>query len=190
MTQPDYSDEIIRLTQLVGFALLHFSKIEESLAILYGTAAGIPNIEVAFKAHDEIREFRYRLNSTDAVVRSWIANLKDEAASVTLSREWNALYRIIKGDSEDRNRIAHFNISHEVRDDGSAIWYVCPYFQMYSHISFYQTQVKLAGLPPGIRKFDTKSMEAKAKRFLKTSVRITKFIDLLLKHGAKIPELA
>ncbi len=190
MTQPDYSDEIIHLCQLVGFALHHFSKVEESLAALYGTAASIPNIEVAFKAHDEIREFRYRLNSTDAVVRLWIAKMKDQAAAATLSEEWNALYRIIKGDSEDRNRIAHFTVVPEYRADGSVTWYVCPYFQIYSHISFYKNQDELAGLPPGIRKFDAKSMEAKAKRFLKTSKRIDKFIGGLLKHGAQIPQSA
>ena len=93
MTQSDYSDEIIHLCRLVGFALLHFSKVEESLAALYGTAASIPRIETAFRTHDEIREFRYRLGSTDAVVRLWIENLKDEAAAATLSKEWNALHR-------------------------------------------------------------------------------------------------
>ena len=95
--------------------------------------------------------------------------------------------RIIKEDSQERNQIAHFSIAHEPDDDGTLTWYVCPYFQIYSHLSFIQAQDKFTSLPPGTRKFDAKSMEAKAMRFLKTSERIDKFIGGLTVHGAQLP---
>ena len=143
-------------------------------------------MEIAFKTHDEIREFQYRLGATDAVVRLWISKLKAEKDRTSLSKEWNALQRIIKEDSQDRNRISHFSIGPEVGSDGSTKWYVCPYFQFYSHLSYYSSGEENIQLPPGTRKFDIESMNAKAGRFLSTAERIDKFISDLRTHGAQL----
>ena len=94
----------------MGVCLAQFSEIEESLAALYGTTAQIPKMETAFKTHDEIREFQYRLDATDSVTRAWINDLSDDVARKALEREWNALSGKIKEDSQTRNRIAHFTL--------------------------------------------------------------------------------
>lgn len=177
------------LCQSVGFCLLQFSKVEESLSALYGTAAGIPKMETAFRTHDEIREFQYRLGATSSAVRFWISSLPDEKAKEQLSAEWNSLERAIKEDSQERNRIAHFTIAPDEHADGTSTWYVCPYFQMFSHLTTIRGQPgEEFRIPDGVRKFDYDSMQAKITRFGRTASRIDRFINQLLEHGAQLPQ--
>lgn len=182
--------EIAELCELVGFCLYQFSRVEESLAALYGTAAGISNIETVFRSHDEIREFQYRLGMTDATVHSWIDHLADKDAAETLKKEWNTLHRIIKEDSQERNRVAHFSIMSEDNPNGTKTFFVCPYFQFYSHLSKYGRATEGFRIPDGIRKFDKKSMNAKLLRFEKTSDRIDRFVGGLIENGAQLPKFA
>lgn len=185
---PSDLDAYTALCHIIGSCLVQFATIEESLAALYCVAAEIPKIETAFKTHDEIREFQYRLNATNAVVRFWIKNISDDNAQKSLSKEWNALNRIIKEDSQERNRIAHSTLSANDNDDGSTTWFVVPYFQFYSHLSEYNKQSDKLKIPDGVKKFDMASMDAKLKRFAKTSKRIDRFIGGLTVHGAQLPK--
>ncbi|WP_404425655.1 hypothetical protein [Thalassospira australica] len=189
-----WSDEDIiaygELCQWVGMCLSVFSRIEESLAVLFGTAAGIPLIETAFRTHDEIREFHYRLDATNSVVRLWISSLPQHQSRNTLESEWNALCRIIKEDSQDRNRLAHFRIAPNDNKDGSTTYFVCPYFQIFSHVTALQAMKGKAKIPNGVRKFDVKSLEAKLNRFESTAKRIDRFIGGLTEHGAQLPKLS
>jgi hypothetical protein len=184
----DASDDHARaqLCWAVGLALANFSRIEESLATAFGTAAGIASIETAFRVHDSIREFRFRLDGTDQAIRAWHQKLRT-ADKAELETEWNALYRIIKEDSEDRNRIAHFSLMYEERQDDTRVWYVCPYFQLFSHWSAMQGMDKWR-VPDGVRKFDMNTMEAKVNRFRGTRERLDKFINWMLGSGARLPE--
>ena len=177
------------LCQMVGFCLAQFSLIEENLAALYGTTAEIPSIEATFRTHDEIREFQYRLDATDAVVRFWIERIIDQDQRTTLANRWSSLNRRIKEDSQTRNRIAHFTLTPNENDDGTTTWFVCPYFQMFSHWSTVWGEDDKFKIPPGVRKFDLASLTAKLDRFDKTTNRIADFISDLISHGAQPPRL-
>jgi hypothetical protein len=182
-----YSDLFLAM----GAAIAQFADIEESLAALFGTAAGIPHIQTAFRIHDEIREFQYRLGTTDVAVRTWIAKIDDDDARQTFSTEWNALHRKIKEDSEDRNRIAHSKIAPDEREDGTCVFYVCPYFQFFSHLDAIKQQPSgQLRIPQGVRKYDLAAMRAKADRFLKTQKRIDRFIGGMNQHGTPLPKFS
>lgn len=188
--RPESEKDIIaigNLCQLVGSCLHNFSRVEESLAALYGIAAQMPSIEAAFKTHDEIREFQYRINATDAVVRHWASTLDDDVARQSLLTEWNTLHRQIKEDSQDRNKLAHFRLSPHDNDDGTTTWYVCPYFQIYSHLAHFKASGEKLKIPDGVRKFDVGSLEAKMAKFERTSKRIDGYINRLLELGARLP---
>ena len=177
----DFSD----LCTQVGFCLAQFSKTEESLAALYGVAAGVARMEIAFRTHDAIREFQYRLGATDAVVRYWLEIYPDQSTREEAETEWNALYRVIKEDSQDRNRLAHFTIGSEVNSDDTITYYVCPYFQLFSK----NPDALEAGIiPAGTRKFDIKSMRSKMDRFVRNTKRIDSFIGRLTALGAPLPK--
>ena len=177
------------LALLIGFCIAQFAVIEESLAALFAVAAQIPSIETSFRIHDEIREFQYRLGATDSAVRSWIDILENEETKDSLTSQWHTLRRDIKDDSEERNRIAHSRFAPNDNKDGTTTYFVCPYFQIYSHLSALKTQKgDLLKIPDGVRKYDAKSMEAKIRRFEKTSTRIDEFIAQLFAHGAPHPK--
>jgi hypothetical protein len=191
--QPDKKDDnnaiaIANLCHLVGACLHNFSRIEESLAALYGTAAQMPSMEAAFRAHDEIREFQYRIGATDAVVRYWIEKFvtKDSEHKLFVA-EWNTLHRHIKEDSQVRNKLAHFRIAAEHHKDGTKKWYVCPYFQIYSHISRFKGDGEELRIPEGVTKFSDDALIAKMERFERTRKRIDRFIAGLRGQGAQLP---
>jgi hypothetical protein len=196
ITSTDYPDPIssqdkskLRLCQIVGACLAQFSEIEESLAALFATAAQIPSIETAFRIHDEIREFQYRLAATDTVVQKWLGDLKDERAKAILEESWGPLHKAIKEDSKDRNRLAHFRLAPNDNKDGTTTWFVCPYFQIFSHLSFLKTlNSEAVKIPDGVTKFDENALMAKLNRFSNTSKRIDRFIGGMCAHGAQLPK--
>lgn len=176
-----------QLCEVVGVCLGQFSSVEESLAALYGIAAEMPSMEAAFKTHVAIREFSYRLAATDELVRFWIDRLDDAEAKSSLTLKWKSLHKAIRETSEDRNRIAHFSLNHETDADGKKTWYVCPYFQIYAHITEINKSNK-AEIPKGTRKFDYATMRAKLKRFANTAKRIDEYINDVISHGGQLPK--
>ena len=186
---PEETEAQGNLFMLIGVCIAQFSIVEESLAALFGVAAGIPRMEMAFRISDKIREFQYRLGTTDSTVRAWVDSLKNKNDQAALLDRWNALCNAIKEDSQDRNRIAHSKVVPQENDDGTTTWFVCPYFQYYSHMAEIRAQKgEKFKIPDGVRKYDSKSMEAKLARFKKTSDQINQFINLLFAHGAQIPK--
>lgn len=184
------AEEIVNqasLCQLVGFCLAQFSKVEESLAALFGTVAAIPSMESAFRINDQIREFRYRLDATHSVVTAWIGTLQDQGTRDAMAKEWSVIRKSIKGESEDRNRIAHFSLAPNDNDDGTVTWYVCPYFQPLSHLSALREQGDKLKIPDAVKKFDVAALEAMLKRFAEAGRRLDKFINTTIEHGAKVP---
>ena len=178
-----------RLYLLVGACIAQFSIVEESLAALFGVAAEISRMETAFRINDEIREFQYRLGATDSAVQTWVGRLKSENDKATLLDQWNTLRIATKEDSQERNRLAHSKVAPNENDDGTTTWFVCPYFQFYSHMSEIRARKgDKFKIPDRVRKYDAKSMKAKLVRFVKTAGRIDEFINLLFAHGAQPPE--
>jgi hypothetical protein len=124
----------------------------------------------------------------DAAVRLWIGNLKDDQAGEVLKSEWNKIYRKVKEDSETRNQLAHFRLFPNENDDGTTTWFVCPYFQVFSHLSSLRGNPDKLKVPDNVRKFDAKSMQAKLSRFASTGKRVDRFIGGLCAHGAQLPK--
>ena len=132
------SDDILAqrdLYLLVGTCIAQFSIVEESLAALFGIAAEISRMETAFRINDEIREFQYRLGATDSAVQTWVDQLENKKDQATILDKWKTLRTTIKDDSQERNRLAHSKIVPNENNDGTTTWFVCPYFQFYSHRS-------------------------------------------------------
>lgn len=178
-----------KLYMLIGCCIAQFSITEESLAALFGVAAGIPRLETAFRINDEIREFQYRLGATDSAIQTWVDQLENKDDQTALLDRWNTLREAIKEDSRDRNRIAHSKVVPQRNDDDTVTGFVCPYFQYYSHLSEIRAQKgKIFKIPDGVRKYDAKSMTAKLSRFSKTAKNIDVFINLLFEHGAPRPK--
>ena len=189
---PEETEARSSLYLLVGACIAQFSIVEESLAALFGTAAEISSMETTFRINDEIREFQYRLGATDSAVQTWADRLGSDNNQATILDQWNTLRTAIKEDSQERNRLAHSIVVPNENDDDTTTWFVCPYFQYYSHISEIrilraQKEGKFK-IPDRVRKYDIKSMKAKLNRFAKTSSRIDEFINLLLAHGAQLPK--
>ena len=186
---PEDLEAITFLCHRVGVCITQFSVIEESLAALFGVAAEISRMQTAFRINDEIREFQYRLGATDSAVRAWAEQLESNKDQAAILDQWNILRTTIKEDSQERNRLAHSKITPNENDDGTTTWFVCPYFQFYSYMSEIRAQKgDKFKIPDGVRKYDTKSMDAKLARFQKTTDRIDKFINLLFAHGAQPPK--
>ena len=188
MLDADDTEARAVLHVLIGACIEQFSIIEESLAALFGIAAEISRMETAFRISDEIREFQYRIGATDSTVRTWVGRLESENDRAALLDQWNTLRNAIKEESQERNRIAHSKIVPNENNDGTTTWFVCPYFQFYSHMSEIQAQEgEKFKIPDGVRKYDAKSMTAKLARFEKTAGRIDEFIKLLFEQGAQPP---
>ena len=186
---PEETEAQGNLLMLIGACIAQFSIVEESLAALFGVAAGIPRIEMAFRISDEIREFQYRLGTTDSAVPAWVDPLTNKNDQAALLDRWNALCTAIKEDSQDRNRIAHSKVVPQENDDGTTTWFVCPYFQYYSHMAEIRARKgEKFKIPDRVRKYDAESMNAKVRRFTKTARRIDEFINQLFAHGAQPPE--
>ena len=186
---PEEVEGTTKLYLLIGACIAQFSIVEESLAALFGVAAGIPRMETAFRINDEIREFQYRLGATGSAVQTWAEQLENKNDQTAILDRWNTLRTTIKEDSQVRNRLAHSKIVPNDNDDGTTTPFVCPYFQFYSHMSEIRAQKgDKFKIPDGVRKYDAQSMTAKLARFEKTSGQIDQFINLLFAHGATPPK--
>ena len=189
MSDSDDIEAQTSLYLLIGACIAQFSIVEESLAALFGVAAEISRMETAFRINDEIREFQYRLGATDSAVQTWVDRLESKNDQAAVLDQWNTLRTAIKKDSEERNRLAHSKVVPNENDDGTTTWFVCPYFQFYSHMSEIRAQEgDKFKIPDGVRKYDAKSMTAKLARFEKITGRIDQFINLLFAHGAQPPK--